>query len=649
MEFRATPSRSPRVGSPMPINSPRSTEELQSQKQQEVQPDPPDRQPDGCSLGKLLSAFSEQMMNRPPDQVALQLLSWLPAIETAADVHDWLTALNTLNPALCSNHPDLLMRLSERLPLLLAGITPKEGAACVTLCLNTAWGAKQSRQVWLNLCSMLHRLPLPAMEALLTCLHGQRDCEQLPENGGPLIDYVASILDGMTKTLPALGFCAPGNTLVVPVKNTSVALQDGEIMATDTGTERHAIQASGATTDDLPMKIPRELVTLVLKHMLEKLDIDDWMRPEYLALREKDRQVLSNWACVDKTFSTRLAPMVANFPWMQQENSIRSGIIRADEHGVCDRMDNLIRYLVDLKAEAVKSMPCAPGVAQRRLDLLLRNFFIDPIPPGEEDMALIGAYRKLHSRAVLQLASRDQATLSCFAQHVALSTLPLQFLTMAYRMLGLEAPGVTELAISVAYSLPEYPEDVQAQTLISLLSMLPSPSGQGQILARLKDLMDESNSWSTPPHASLSCQWSNLNGMLALLKDPDTALEEATRAADSLLEALRQHHLVGDKPLWTVADIRLLAALCKRSETSAEWKPLGLVGCLADLLRQFCLVSARPDKFAAAEFKAEFPPGILHSASLRLTPREQRLMSDEPWAWDVPILSKALHKMHLPS
>jgi hypothetical protein len=66
------------------------------------------------------------------------------------------------------------------------------------------------------------------------------------------------------------------------------------------------------------------------------------------------------------------------------------------------------------------------------------------------------------------------------------------------------------------------------------------------------------------------------------------------------------------------------------------------LGCLAALLRQFCSVSAPPYTFAATEFKAEFPRGILDSAVLLLTPREQELIADER-----PEI--VLRKTHLPS
>ena len=608
-----------------------------------------DMQPDGSSVAMCLAALHDQVASLSPDQLVSELLRLLPHVKTAADVHDWL---GELTADLCEACPDLLMQMSERLALLMAGLAPEKAAACVTHCLNAAWASQQSSGVLLNLCSRLHGLPLPAMQALLTCLHGQRACGQLPEDESPLIDYVQSVIDGMSKTLPALGFCA--NTLVIPIENTKVALQDDEIAVIDTGTERHAIRAPGAATDDGPMELPRDMVTLVLTHILQILDMD-WMRPEFEGPPEEGRKELANWALVDKAFFTRLAPMLTNLTWMQSESDIRRGFVKEDTANVAFRMDTLVHCLVDLKAQDVRSiLPRAPGVAERRLDLVLWTFMVSLAISMDQSEELKSGYLKLHNRAVLQLASQRQAMSPYFAEHVDLSALPLQFLTMAYRMRGLMAPDVQDLAVLVAYSLPEYPADVQAQTLISLLSMLPDPSSKAKIMARLHDLMGKLDLWPTPPRALLRCQWSNLDGMLALLEDPGTVLEYAAMA-DALLLALQEHHGVSDEPsllsenpfdkrrvLWTIADIRLLAALCKRSAASGEWKPPGLVGCLAALLRQFCSVSAPPYTFAATEFKAEFPRGILDSAVLLLTPREQELIADER-----PEI--VLRKTHLPS
>ena len=77
---------------------------------------------------------------------------------------------------------------------------------------------------------------------------------------------------------------------------------------------------------------------------------------------------------------------------------------------------------------------------------------------------------------------------------------------------------------------------------------------------------------------------------------------------------------------WTIADIRLLAALCQRTTGPGVWNPPELIDCLVDLLRQFCLVSMQAEKFATPGFMAAFPAGILESAFLRLTPQEQRLV-----------------------
>lgn len=70
----------------------------------------------------------------------------------------------------------------------------------------------------------------------------------------------------------------------------------------------------------------------------------------------------------------------------------------------------------------------------------------------------------------------------CFAQHIDLSALPLRFLTMAYRMLGRRAPGLPDLVVLVFDHLPAYPPDVQAQTLMSLLSLLLDQEGTDIVL-----------------------------------------------------------------------------------------------------------------------------------------------------------------------
>lgn len=153
--------------------------------------------------------------------------------------------------------------------------------------------------------------------------------------------------------------------------------------------------------------------------------------------------------------------------------------------------------------------------------------------------------------------------------------------------------------------------------------------------------MGERNSWPTPAHEWLLCQWSHVNSMLALLRDSGVALEEVAQASNELLSSLRRHHGGGDEPAlliddpfgerhvsWTIADICLLVALSKRAEASAASWPHGLVDCLVDLLRQFCLVTARSRShaFAAVEFMSDFPAGIMHAAFFRLTPQEQGLV-----------------------
>lgn len=153
--------------------------------------------------------------------------------------------------------------------------------------------------------------------------------------------------------------------------------------------------------------------------------------------------------------------------------------------------------------------------------------------------------------------------------------------------------------------------------------------------------MRELGPWpADAPQAWLHCQWDHLSDMLALIGDPAIAFfGNAVEVPNKLLAQLHRHHGLDRNPAlliedpfgeryvaWTVADIRLLAALCKRGEEPSDWKPPELVDCLVDLLRQLCLVSVQGEKFAAPGFMADFPAGILQSAFRRLTPQEQQLV-----------------------
>jgi hypothetical protein len=231
----------------------------------------------------------------------------------------------------------------------------------------------------------------------------------------------------------------------------------------------------------------------------------------------------------------------------------------------------------------------------------------------------------------------------CFAQHIDLSALPLQMLAAIDRMSGFEEMDFADLAFTVLGVLPAYPDDVQAQTLISLLCVLVDEETRSWMLKRLGKLMRESHSWSdAAPHAWLSYQWTHLDSIFALLDDSATA-----QVPDGLLASLRQHHVVGDRPallvddpfgeryvLWTMADMRVLAALCQRAEASHAGKPPELVNCLVDLLRQLCSVSAGTYKFVGSTFMTAFPRGILRSAFLQLTAQEQGVMLVRVYAPD---------------
>lgn len=461
------------------------------------------------------------------------------------------------------------------------------------------------------------------MQALLTCLRKQRDRSQLPNNGKTLISHVNAVRYGMSQ-LAELGYgIEPGITVVAHINAPPVKLDDTEIIVIDTSNQRDAIAHLSGDT-----------LKMVLGHLVKKWGID-WMRPQLLGPPENNRKLLRNLALVSKQFRARFSPMQAQHDWMVAEAGIRVDLQFSTE----GRMDVLIKQqihqLVDLKARKVASMlPSAPGVAYRRLDLMLRALLIGVthVVPGQEGPWLRGAYLKLHDRAVLQFASRNQAMSPCFAQHIDLSTLPLQMLAMVDRMIGFEGTRLSQLAFTVLSVLPAYPEDVQAQTLISLLSLSVDDESHGRFLTRLGKLMHESNSWSNATsHAWLGYQWMHLDTILALIEDPQTA-----HVPHGLLESLRQHHSVGDTPtlliddpfgeryvLWTIADIRVLAALCQRAEASDKE---ALVSCVVDLLRQFCSISASTYKFVARTFMAAFPKNIVRFAFLELTGQEQGVM-----------------------
>jgi hypothetical protein len=291
----------------------------------------------------------------------------------------------------------------------------------------------------------------------------------------------------------------------------------------------------------------------------------------------------------------------------------------------------------------------APGVAQRRLDLVLRAVCLGLLPPPGLDLGidlklLKGVHAQLHKRATVQLASVGQGIVPCFAQHIDLSAMPLQLLTMAYRMTP-QGALFTQLTELIAANLPAYPEDVQAQTLIGMLSVSSDSTTKEKLRTRLKNLMDNSASWEHQAHAWLRHQSSRLDSMLTLIMDPNTVSEEE---ASGLLAALQLHHGVSDGPtllindpfgeryvLWSITDIRLLGALSKRT-AMLSLMPSGLVDCVVDLLKQLCSVSViYAYRFATTQFMRLFSSGVLHSAFLRLTPYEQGLMLSRVYAPNV--------------
>ncbi len=261
------------------------------------------------------------------------------------------------------------------------------------------------------------------------------------------------------------------------------------------------------------------------------------------------------------------------------------------------------------------------------------------------------AYSSLHDRAVVQLATQGGMS-PCFAEHIGLWALPLRMLTTAYRVLGHATPVVEELFASIgSLSLSAYPEEVQASTLVCLLSLLPDAASKDEMLTRLERLMRELGPQpADAPRAWLRYQWDHLSDMLALIGNPSTVLVgDAADVPNDLLAQLHRHHGLGRDPAllfnnpfgeryvpWTIADIRLLAALCQRATGPGDWKPPELIDCLADLLRRFCLVSKRDEKFAASDFMSAFPVDIFESAFCRLTSRERRFVLVTNYPKDSP-------------
>ncbi|WP_309903547.1 hypothetical protein [Variovorax soli] len=619
-----------------PSGSSSSSEALPSAKRQKPENGSPTQpvtseQSYAPSIGERLLAFRRWAARSESEEGwPAQLLAILQQVTTVQDVNDWL---NALTPALCRSCPALLSSFSERLSCLLPQWTPDSLHACVERCLNVAAGAGQSVVVWRTLCAALPSMSLTAMQALLECLQGQ---ENPPANGAGLIVHIKEVID-LSLSLPASGFgTGPGTTLVVPIELPPVVLGEDEIMAIDTGTDRHAIQAPGTTTRALP-ELNHDVLTLVMAHALRAKGID-WMQPQHFGPYEKHGKALLNMALVDKQFLIRFQPMLANHPWMKREADSRLKSFSDIEPA--DAMSRLIHDIVDLDAQTVKSMlPGAPGVAQRRLDLVLRALSLCLTQPRLQiSLPLLqGVYSQLHNRAVVQLASAGQAVSPSFAQHVDLSAMPLQLLTTAYRMLGGTTPAFRVLTRLTLEGLQAYPEDVQVQTLIGVLPFLGnSQELVDKFLGRIQKLMDNGVHWKRPAHDWLLYQASRLNVMLALIDGSSPVLEEE---ANGLLAALQRHHGVGGEPrmliddpfgeryvLWTMGDIGWLCALCKRAEKLEGWNPSGLVHCLADLLRQFCSVSAPAYRFAAPQFMALFPASILSLAFARLTFKEQSLM-----------------------
>lgn len=577
-------------------------------------------------------------------QWATQLLIYLPDARTREDVEDWLGALT---PDLCHARPDLLPRLSEHLYNLLPDLSKEDWFECVERCLDMARSANQSGAVWTRVCAGLSKLALPAMNDLLTCLQSQPG--KLPEVLERLKTHVRNVINRL-KDLPTKHFGAvPGTTLVIPITSASIPLQGDEIMAIDTGSETLVIEAPGAATNRAPM-LNRDVLRLVMGHLLNEKGIDCSQPGDAHHLMDV-RKALSDLTLVDKR---AFGPMLAANSWMQARYNAGHNLRFASDSSVNELISTLIDRLVDLDANAVRSLlPCAQGVAQRRLDLVLRALLIGLTrsPQGPDAPGLMGAYSKLHELAVVQLTTRGRMS-PCFAEHIGLWALPLHTLAMAYRMVGRATPLFETLSALIGnFSLCAYPEEVQAQTLISLLSLLPPPAGTSAMLTRLERLMRELGPWpADAPHAWLRYQSDHLSDMLALIETPATVFPaDAADVPNDLLAQLHRHHglsgspaLLIDDPFgeryvpWTVADIRLLAALCQRANGPGDWKPPALIDCLVDLLRQFCLVSMRAEEFAAPGFMVAFPVDAFRAAFLRLTPREQRLVLVRPYSGDDP-------------
>ena len=632
-----------------PPQSPRSlsTEESRSPGQREVDHDSAghagkaDSRPHQRDVSECLKALWAQMghFEHHHAEWATQLLFFLPDAHTPKDIHDWLGALT---PDLCEARPDLLLRLAEHLCKLLPDFPKGALFECVARCLDMARSAKQSGAVWMRVCAGLPDLPLPAMDELLTCLQRQRDHGPLSEDLERLIAHVQNVIDRL-KDLPTRHFNAVANTtLVIPIAPASIALQGNEIMAIDTGSETLVIEAPDAATNQ-GLTRNRDVLGLVMGHVLHEEGID-LAQPGGPHQIMDAGQVLLDLALIDRQSLQLFRPMLASNQWMRANYYAGNNLRMGSASHINGLIGKLIDRLVDLDAETLRLLlPCAQGVAQRRLDVVLRALLVGltGFPRGADGPGLIEAYSKLHDGAVVQLATHGRMS-PCFAEHIALSALPLHMLTMAYRMVAHGTPPVEELFASIgSFSLSAYPEEVQAQTLVCLLTLLPAAASKNEMLTRLERLMRELGPWpADAPQAWVRYQWDHLSDMLALIGNPAIALlGDAANVPDKLLEQLHGHHCLGREPAlliddpfgeryvpWTVADIRLLAALCQRAIGPGNWKPPELVDCLVDLLRQFCLVSMQGEKFAASGFMAAFPAGILESAFLRLTSQEQRLV-----------------------
>lgn len=621
--------------------SPRSppAERSHSSQPQTVKPDPAEHAgnhdtPTHSSVYMRLEAVRKQMGHFEHHHAAwaTQLLIFLPDAHTPQDIQDWLGALT---PPLCEARPDLLLSLSEQLCKLLPDFPKGDLYACVERCLNMARSAKQSDAVWMRICAGLPKLPLPAMEELLACLQGQRAHWPLPESPLPenlehLVAHVQNVIDRL-KDLPARYFSAvPGATQVIPIPLASTVLQGNEIMAIDTGSETLVIEAPGAATDH-GLTRNLDVLGLVMGHVLHEEGIDLAQQGDAHQIMDAG-QALLDLSLIDGQSLKLSRPMLASNRWTRARHYAGENLRMGRDSKFNELIGELIDRLVDLDAKAVTSLPCAQGVVQRRLDAVLRALLVGLTrsPRGPDGPVLMATYARLHDRAVVQLATQDRMFPS-YGGHIGLWALPLHTLTMGYRMLARGTPPVDELFASIgSHSLSAYPEEVQAQTLICLLSLLPAPASKNEMLTRLERLMRELGPWpADAPQAWLRYQWDHLSDILALIGNPATVLVgDAADVPNALLLQLHRHHgldrnpaLLIDDPfgeryvLWTIADIRLLAALCQRATGPGDWKPPELIDCLVDLLRQFRLVSKHDEKFATADFMSAFPASFLESAS----------------------------------